>query len=50
MDTTLPDSNLIVWSDSDTHEDVLQKININKERGDVWEMTDEDRRAFGIIE
>ena len=31
-------------------EDVLHKINKKKKRGNVWEMTDEDRRAFGIIE
>ena len=35
MDTTLPDSNLIVWSDSDTHEDVLQKIIYNASRRNI---------------
>lgn len=35
MDTTLPDSNLIVWPDSDTYEDVLQKIIYNADRRNI---------------
>lgn len=35
MDTTLPDSNLMVWPDSDTYEDVLQKIIYNADRRNI---------------
>ena len=31
-------------------ENVLSKINKKKERGNVWQMTDEDKRVFGIID
>ena len=31
-------------------EDVLHKINVEKVRGEVWEMSEDDKRVYGIIE